>query len=200
MGVPIGRMLFKPDSQKDLREHLQSLMLLARTRAGELKKEQLAMPNFDPLHHVAKQSRIDPLVVDFENGKMDATEQRFQMQNSMGASRAVDGLRVTKTFPCSGDFVLWWLKPSQTMSVWPQGEVDSKSSTLTLGMNVTLDRAEEAKTHIAEQVDLVQKFLGFQKSQIDDHNRELDSAAAAAVDERRNYFTQADEVKKRLLG
>lgn len=83
---------------------------------------------------LAKDLRVEPLVVDFDKGEKKVEETAISVRDVFGDNATVPGLILTKKFSFTGNSDLWAFGTGQWGSVMPRGEISGQ--TLTVGMEV----------------------------------------------------------------
>lgn len=133
---------------------------------------------------IVGQMRIDPLVIDFENGSKSADEITLEVSDMFGDRARVPGYRVTKTFPFSGDAALFGYGTGQWGSMMPRGEVGHGQ--LTIGMEVRTSEGDSAAEHINSTVEQLKDYVARQAEQLNEFNATLPMRVLPQVQARRN--------------
>lgn len=128
--------------------------------------------------------KVDPLVVDFDNGSKAVDEITMSVRDVFGGQTQVPGYRVSKTFKFTGDAELWKFGTGQWSSSMPYAKVSRDS--VTVGMEVRTSDANRAADHINETVKQIQHYLGVQRQTLDEFNASLPGRLLPLVQARRS--------------
>lgn len=145
---------------------------------------------------LAKQLRIEPLLVDFDNSTKAASEIQVEVEDHFGGRTRVPGLLVTKSFPFTGDRELWNIGTGTWGSVMPRGEISS--GRLMVGMEVRANDGDTAVNHINSTIEQIRGYLAQQREPIDAFNQALPVHLLPLVQERRKRRGAADDLMSRF--
>lgn len=133
---------------------------------------------------VVNEMRIEPLEVDFQAAEKKVEETSVAVRDYFSERPVqVPGLRAMKIIPFKGDKELWQYMTGSWSSMMPYGEV--QRGRLIVGMEVRVDRGEDAKQHIEATIRDIGQYLAQQRVQIDAYNDGLSAQVRPLVEERR---------------
>lgn len=147
---------------------------------------------------IVDKCRVEPIVLKLDEAVGDAGHIKITVNDHFGGQVSVDGLRVTKTIPFSGDAVLFELQPDQSGLNPPRGTVLGQN--VIIGMEVRQSQGEEAVRYIEETLSEIETCIGRQAPAIETHNAALPSAALKHIQRRRTTFGAASDIASRLSG
>ena len=135
---------------------------------------------------------VQPITLDTDNAKKSVDEVRITVRDVFGDTVVVPGMRVTKTFPFTGDPDLWGWGTGQWGSMMPRGEVNNRS--ITIGMEVRQSEGETAANHINSTVGQINEYLARQKEQLDPFNAALPGRLMPLIKARRDRRKGAESL------
>jgi hypothetical protein len=184
MGI-IGNTLFYSRNGADIRDVIRHL-------EGELQKhvdgfDQRKFDNQDneeAVRALTQKIAIAPLAIDEVNARKKADEIQISVRDVFGDTAVVPGLRVSKTFPFTGDPQLWEFGTGTWSSTMPQGQV--RGCEIVIGMEVRQSDGDAAANHINSTVAAIKDYISQQKVHIDTFNATLPDRLLPLIKARRN--------------
>lgn len=143
---------------------------------------------------IADQARFQSLVVNFDSPEKDATSERIVVRD-YGREFEIDGVRATFRFGFSGNPNLFYLQPNTYWSMAPHGLISH--GTVTIGVTGPNDPAR-IKQELESQVDLLKKYVGAQREQIEQHNQQIASQAIPLIAAHRQSVEKLDDLRRAL--
>lgn len=135
---------------------------------------------------------IEPISLDSDRAQKNVEEARISVRDHFGGTVEVPGLRVSKTFPFTGDAGLWKWGTGQWSSMMPRGEVSGRS--ITIGMVVRENEGETAVKHINSTLEQIREYLTRQKTQLEPFNAALPDRLLPLVKARRGRRSSAQSL------
>jgi hypothetical protein len=183
-------------SSNDLRDFLDRRGRAAKATAQEVPEAKLRRGGAEAVASALAQTfGVAPLEIDFTG--IEATTEEVQLDVSRnpdfahsGRGRALHpGMRYSLHVPFTGLPELFGLESSTQTSMRPRGVVapsGGSGGTLTLIVEVTRgqDAAPAIERVTNEQQRLIDQYIGFQRSQIDEFNQNLTQSLQATLDAR----------------
>jgi hypothetical protein len=120
---------------------------------------------------LARELRIEPLALEYDKAEKRIEETRVAVRDHFSGMVEVPGLRVTKSFPFTGDEGLWNWGTGQWGSMMPRGEVYGQS--ITIGMEVRENDGETAANHINSTLEQIKGYLARQEALLAPFNASL---------------------------
>lgn len=146
----------------------------------------------DVVRALARELSIEPIALDYDSAQKEVEETRISVRDHFGGTVEVSGLRVSKTFPFTGDEGLWKWGTGQWSSMMPRGEVYGRS--ITIGMVVRENEGETAANHINSTLEQIKEYLARQKAQLDPFNAALPGRLLPLVKARRDRRSSAQSL------
>ncbi len=143
-----------------------------------------------------RELRVEPLIVDFEAATKAVDEITISVRDHFGGQAVVPGLRVTKSFPFTGDKDLWNFGTGQWGSSMPRGSVEH--GRLVVGMEVRAADGETAANHVLSTVDEVKRYLELQRTPLETFNATINARLHPLVKARRDRRGAAQNLLDRF--
>jgi hypothetical protein len=189
----IGEILFSRRDHADVRDVVRHVSGLLRQRVDEYDERRFdAQSDAEVVAALVRDLRIEPLHVDFDAGQKKIEELTLSVRDVFGDEARVPGLRVTKTFPFTGDPDLWHFGTGQWGSSMPQGEIVGWK--LSVGMEVRASEGETAAAHITSTVQEIKHHLELQRGPLEEFNATLPGLLMPLVQERRRRRGAAQDL------
>lgn len=147
---------------------------------------------------LVEECKAEPLALRLDEAEVDVKETSIDVQGHFGERARVPGLRATKIVPFNGEAHFFQMTPNTWGMNPPRGEV--RGNKLIVGMEVRESESDLAIRHIDETLAAVQSQIDNQRGQIDEHNAQLPSAIASAIQRRRGSLGKASDLAARLRG
>jgi hypothetical protein len=147
---------------------------------------------------IADGLKVAPLVLDLAGAKADVQDKAIQVQDHWGGIATVDGLRITKQIPFSGDKELWKLYANSFSMNPPRGDVRQKE--VVIGMEVRAEKSDDAIRYIEETIGQIGEYIENQQQPIAAFNASLPSRLIPMIAARRAHLNKADDIRRKLDG
>lgn len=134
---------------------------------------------------------VAPLSIDFASPAKEVKPIKLTLED-YGRRVQIEGVRATKTYPYTGEQILFQLRPNRFTSVIPYGIVSR--GTVTIGVEARND-ADAIKSQIEQQEKMITEYAEWQKGDIENHNAGLRAKAVAEVRARRKHLEGLDRLK-----
>jgi hypothetical protein len=195
----LGEPLFG-QSEPDLNDVLCQARELALTRVDKLPLETFAITDDMIADELARASAIHPILLLLDNAGPNIDEPPVTANDGFrdgycGSMRLM-GIQVTKSIPFEGDPRLLHLRPTSYDLNPPLGKI--QGNVLIIGKGFRESEGEDAKRYIKNTETSIDKYLAFQRSQIEAHNSTLAAAIKPRVAERRARLAKAAAIQKEL--
>lgn len=200
MGV-IGGLLFsgvrepQRPALSDLLSHYQEQKAQDLTR-GLSHSKFAEMTEDEIVAELAGWLVFDPLCIDRNAATSHVTQMLVEADSVAGLSIKVEGFKITKTFPFSGNPQLFDLKARIFGYNCPYGKVDGQK--LTIGMEVREDQTYAAVNHIKSTIELVERCIASQLPELDEHRAKLPQLLLPLVQKRRKLCSAEFYLKNQL--
>ncbi|EXU82026.1 hypothetical protein AX23_17180 [Brucella melitensis 548] len=146
----------------------------------------------DVVRALVRELSIEPITLDYDGAQKNVVETRISVRDHFEGTVEVPGLRLSKTFPFTGDEGLWKWGAGQWSSMMPRGEVYGGS--VTIGMAVRENEGEAAANHINSTLEQIEEYLARQKAQLDPFNAALPGLLLPLVKARRDRRNSAQDL------
>jgi len=190
-----------------LKDQLASFEPRIITAVNELpENEILNEPKETLINQMVSKFAITPLEI-FEdqitaNKKEDEVDVSHDSDRNLGHEGTgplmVPSLRVILDIPFSGSIGLWKLKPSQSQTSFPRGNVQrsgDKSGKLVLVINEPIDAGPEKFQRLKEDtLKDVRFFIEKQKADIEQFNTNIPNIVVNAINERREKLQTQEDI------
>lgn len=157
----LGELLFYRRDQVGLDDVLRHQVELLRGKVDALPDELFSAKSDEEIaQHLAKESAVEPLSVDFAAAKPNVQEAQVEVHDQFGFNRGpirVPGLLATKSIPFKGDAVLWRLRTNPYTMNPPRGDV--RGNMLVIGISVPAQQADEAARYIERTIEQIPEYL-----------------------------------------
>ena len=197
----IGELLFwSGQRRRDLSDVLRhNLEKEVPSKADRLTAAQFEGTSDDALAvSLYEECKAEPIELNTADASVDVKEVQLRVRDVFGDDVTVQGLRAIKTVPFSGEAQFFNLTPSTYDVNPPRGEV--RGNWLTIGMEVRESESEAAVRYIEESLASVRVCIDRQRSQIEEHNKQLPGVIAAALQRRRASSGKSADLAARLRG
>lgn len=195
----LGEPLFW-QSEPDLNDVLFQARELALTRVDKLPIETFAITDDMIADELARASAIHPILLLLDKAEPNIDEPPVTVndgyRDGYRGSMRLMGLQVTKSIPFEGDPRLLHLRPTSYDLNPPRGKIHG--NVLIIGKGFRESEGEDAKHYIKDTEISIDKYLAFQRSQIEAHNGTLAAAIKPRVAERRARLAKAAAIQKEL--
>jgi hypothetical protein len=198
----LGELLFYRRDQIGLDDVLRDQINLIHWKVDALPDKFFSAKSDDEIAaYIAKENKVQPLIVDFAAAKPRVEETQIEMHDQFGFNRGpirVPGLLATKSIRFNGDPSLWHLRTNPFTMNPPRGQV--RGNTLIIGIAVPARQANEAARYIEQTIAQIPEWLQRQEAQIAQHNASLAAQAMQWIRARRQRLGSASDLLKKLGG
>jgi hypothetical protein len=191
----LGEPLFW-QSEPDLNDVLFQARELALTRVDKLPVGTFAISDDMIADELARASAIHPILLLLDKAEPNIDEPPVTVNDGFRGSMRLMGIQVTKSIPFEGDPRLLRLRPASCDLNPPCGKI--QGNMLIIGKGFRESEGEDAKHYIKDTETSIDKYLAFQRSQIEAHNSTLAAAIKPRVAERRARLAKAAAIQKEL--
>lgn len=139
---------------------------------------------------------IEPICINRDAATSDVRQIQVEADNPFGGNIKVQGFKITKTFPFSGDARLFDLRPRTYGLNGPYGLVDGQK--LIIGMDVRQEHQAAAVAHIKSTIKLVENCIAGQLPELEEHRAKLPHLLLPLVQNRRRLLSLEDDLKSQL--
>lgn len=140
-------------------------------------------------------AQVEPLAVDFAKVvKHDPIPVRVRVQD-FGRDTETDGVRVIRSAPFTGDHALFSLTPS-SYGGSPRGRIERGE--LIIGLEGLADDPASLKQTLDREQEEIDRYLNWQKSQIEEHNTSIRPFVEGLMKARRENVEKVAALKDQL--
>ncbi|MGE3993718.1 hypothetical protein [Pseudorhodoplanes sp.] len=144
--------------------------------------------------YISDKMSVRPLDIDFENYAKDVQERKIRVRD-FGRNIEIDGVLASRSYPFTGDAVLFKLTPSTWTTVLPYGRVTH--STVIVGIEGRKDLdALKRELHSLEK--MLRDYTGWQKPEIEQFNAGLPGLVQQLVANRRKHQDDIANLRDQL--
>lgn len=181
-----------------LSESLDGHQTTALSEVERISKDQFLATTVDTLvESICAKAAIEKLVIFEDRMSMDQAETkievtgRFEYGFSRGERGFANGHQLTFYLPFSGEPSLWQLQPNTYSSMPPCGQVDSRTSVLSIALSNTSNTDQSwYQGELQQQLKGIRDYLSWQEPMLAQYERELSAQVRAAVERRRGQLGQ----------
>lgn len=194
-------------AQKWLRDILESNNDSIQARIDSLPKEQFLNTPPDTLaEHFVNLLFINPLkiyddkmVLEEDETKVDVSHIRARNPLGERGPLYINGIKVTVSFPYTGDFELWNVKPTNTQASHPVGNARNPNSEGIGYIDIVFERPIDEdggniRNSIDEQVRKIKLFIENQSKEIETYNSGLEKKTHLAIRNRKERIKRHDGI------
>ena len=176
-------LLFYPgDLSATLRAHREKALAAARKIPAN---RSLKVPIEDLVEELYDEYRVTPVELDLDAARSSGAKDKEVTVGGWDGQRVdVPGTRVEWRIPFAGDSNLFKLRPSQFTLNPPRGNVRGQTIVLSHEGRAPLD-AGKVKSELDRTLKDVQKYLGSQRTEIEQFNEQLRKDLNSALQQRR---------------
>lgn len=176
-------LLFSPgDLSATLRAHSEKAVVAARKIPAN---RSLKAPIEDLVEELYDEYSVTPVKLDLDAARSPGAKDKEITVDGWDGRRAdVPGTRVEWRIPFTGDSDLFKFRPSQFTLNPPRADVRGQTLVLSHEGRAPLD-AEKVKSELDRTLKDVQKYLGSQRTQIEQFNKQLRENLKSAIQQRR---------------
>lgn len=159
----------------------------------------LATPVDDLVEFIVADMTVEPLAIYEDRKTREQTEINIDVAGWPGRYTRGDGpclvpgIRVVVAVPYSGDSSLWNIRPNTFSTMPPFGDVGSQ--VVEMKFESPLDQPlERIKDRLNDNLRIINQYLAWQRTSVDEFNHNLPSVARAAVEARKTRLEKHDKL------
>lgn len=190
----------------DLHAALEGHRARATKRVENIPRDQFLNASVDTLvEHIASDSIVMKLEIHEDRMTVDQQEGQVVVRSMFGrygdSPMTVPGVHATVIVPFTGEATLWKLQPNTFSSMRPQGAIRARgdnAGNLLLHFEARVEELSRIRSELDQQMGLIRQYVGWQSSQVDSSNSQLEPEVRRAVVARKSRLQEQSKLSDML--